>query len=461
MPAFNHIEDCVESGLSVGNRPTKNGVYWYARIYWKEEKKSYYQALKIEYEPSKASLKLAKAQARIVYRNWSERRKLNLEPNEVLTLDKITSDFMKQMGDFAEQNEANIAKGNAPRLKVAGANNPITLRRYNEQCSILDNYVQPYFQSSRLWKKNIRSILQRTLLDFPLWIEGQTYLDQRGEERQVSPSIINKSITLIRLIWAYALRKGLVDWIPNIDRPSTDLKGRSRKRLTEAAYTKMVEHMKNNFQTKHKQVGSLGSDYHRDLAYQFYVFTKLIAWSGIRPPSGNTDRTLLRWSDITPTLDSSNLEQDYFLKRTEKTQKLGEAPVKYYIQPMVIKDLIKLQELYRERNISSPEFIFTHTHRSSNNVAKGTVIKSFRRQFDSMLEAIGMPNEKYAPQSQRFSFYSIRGYYLTMRIRYGGMSLDKLADACNTSVAMIKAVYQDWDIEREVENLRRGTPNYG
>jgi integrase len=179
----------------------------------------------------------------------------------------------------------------------------------------------------------------------------------------------------------------------------------------------------------------------------------------VRPSSGWTDRTLLRWSDIEIINEGTDSEL-WFINRTEKTQDFGDDPAKYIIQKPVIPDLKRLKLLYKERGISDPEFIFCHTKNGARGAAQGEVIKSFRRQWENLLTQIGIPNPKHAPQSERLSPYSIRGFYITMRLRYGKMNIDQIASACNTSAAMVRRIYRDWDIEQETESLTKGIPNY-
>ena len=451
MPSkFIHKEDCVEEGLSIGIRKTANGKWWWqARIYWKLEKEYFWQSLKLEYRDNQDNLIQARRKARAIYKSWIERIMLGLHPREDLTLESVVDDFLNQAMSFAEKNEANIADGGEPRLKLVGQKTkPISLRRYREIENLKNKYVQPFFESNSLWKKNIRTITQLQLVGYADWINNTNFYDNRGTEKQVSPSIINKGITIIRLIWEFGMRKGIVDWVPNIDRPDPNLEKRSRKTLDEPTYFRIVEQVKANLEKDYKN-----HQYQRDLAEQFHVWIKLLSWSGIRPSSG-TDKTLPRWSDIEIVDEGKNSEK-WFISRSEKTQKLGES-VKYIIQKPVVPDLKRLKELYKQRGMSDAEFIFAHTQDGAGGVSKGSAIKSFRRQWENLLEQIGIPNQKHAEQSERLSPYSIRGFYITMRLRYGKMNISQIARACNTSETIVRRVYQDWQTLEEADSLTRG-----
>jgi hypothetical protein len=456
MPSkFIHKEDCVEDGLSIGIRQTRSGKYWWqARIYWKQQRKYDWHSLKLEYRDNKDNLIEARRKARKVYKSFIDRVMLNLHPKQDLTVERVVGDFLAEAEGLAGSNEANIQKGLEPRFKLVGkGTKPITLTRFLEIDQLTKTYVQPYFEDNSLWTRNIRTIQQRELVGYANWINQTRFLSEYGREIQVSPSRINKGITVIRLIWEYSMRKGFVDWVPNIDRPDANLEKRSRKVLDEPTYFKIVK------QARLDSEKEINHEYHRDLSEQFYIWIKFLSWSGVRPSSGWTDRTLLRWSDIEIINEGTDSEL-WFINRTEKTQDFGDDPAKYIIQKPVIPDLKRLKLLYKERGISDPEFIFCHTKNGARGAAQGEVIKSFRRQWENLLTQIGIPNPKHAPQSERLSPYSIRGFYITMRLRYGKMNIDQIASACNTSAAMVRRIYRDWDIEQETESLTKGIPNY-
>ena len=75
-----------------------------------------------------------------------------------------------------------------------------------------------------------------------------------------------------------------------------------------------------------------------------------------------------------------------------------------------------------------------------------------------MLTEIGHPNQKNAPQSERLSFYSIRGYYITCRIDFGKVSVADVAKMCNTSSAMVEKIYRNWDESKLAPELSKGIP---
>jgi hypothetical protein len=454
--SFKFIEDCAEEGLSVCIRKHKsNKWYWQARIYVKTERKYYWKALGLEYRDNPDSLVRAKRAARRVYAEWIQRIQRKLKPNVKFTLEKVQEDFFKEMLWYAESNEENMAEGLEPRNKLRGANNPITMKRAEELEALHRIYVNPFFYSSKMLKKNISTITQRSLMRFPDFINKGDYFDKAGNKRQVSPSTITKCVTLIRLIWHYALNEGFVDWIPVIDRPAPNIKRRKRGVITEEIFTNMIVWAKNNYRTSFAQEGTRNSLYHRDLAFQFYVMLKFVSYSGFRPSAGAVERTIPRWNDIIIKPRGRGAEQ-WYLTRTEKTQRFGDDAALYRIQNPVIKDLKKLQKLYDERRIWEPEYIFCHTHDGPSGAHKGSHIRGFRRQFERMLTDIGIPNRPNAPQSERLQMYGLRGYYITMRLRFGKMTTESIAKSCNTSREMVEAIYQDWDLFEEKDSLDGG-----
>ena len=462
MPSFTHIQDLAEEGLSIGFRPyvdkkTKELVRrtWMARTYIYESKESHYTSLKINYEDSAASTREAQRKAGKVYREIIERVANGLKPRQVMTLEKATEDFFKEAYTLALRNKEFEENNQAPRYKLAGANSPISLTRYNELWRLHQKYVQPFFEENNFLKINVGQINSVKLRGYKAWID-KTDFRQFGRSQPVSPSVVNKSITVVRLIWEYAMNKGFVNYIPTLDRAEPKLADRKRKTLTEDIYTQMILWAQENYENKPFSDGTLNSDYHQDLAEQFYIFIKLISWVGFRPPRGSTSRTLLRWNDIEKENVGTENER-WFLRRTEKVQEFGKSE-RYIIQKPVWKDLRRLQEIYEARGISDTPYIFAHTHDSSYKVERGENIGTFRYQWKTMLTEIGHPNQKNAPQSERLSFYSIRGYYITCRIDFGKVSVADVAKMCNTSAAMVEKIYRNWDESKLAPELSKGIP---
>ena len=50
----------------------------------------------------------------------------------------------------------------------------------------------------------------------------------------------------------------------------------------------------------------------------------------------------------------------------------------------------------------------------------------------------------------------LRGYYITTRLRYGRVSIDKLAAVGGTSAKIILQTYHDFYSEKEYDELNRG-----
>ena len=74
-----------------------------------------------------------------------------------------------------------------------------------------------------------------------------------------------------------------------------------------------------------------------------------------------------------------------------------------------------------------------------------------------MLIELELDMPQGTPQNQRLVPYSLRGYYITMQLRYGkGLSIDKLAKACGTSAKIILQTYYDFSSEKEYDELNQG-----
>ena len=73
-----------------------------------------------------------------------------------------------------------------------------------------------------------------------------------------------------------------------------------------------------------------------------------------------------------------------------------------------------------------------------------------------MLVELELDMPQGTPQNQRLVPYALRGYYITMWLRYGKVSIDKLAMACGTSAKIILQAYYDFSSEKEYEELTQG-----
>ena len=466
LPFFVKVMDLAEPGLSIGYRNYYHKEHkdllikqtWNARIYLFESKQTVLRSLKLPYEDSMASIRLAQQKAGEVYRKAMERVKLGLKPSEKLELEKVTEDWYEEAALATLRNQEDLDEGLTPQRIIAGARNPITQTRLEELGRLYDKFVLPFFDKTGLLKKNINAISINKLRDYPDWFTKQKWFTQNGRRYNPSPATVNRCLTVIKSIWHYARKKDYVIYIPDFDRPKDKDDDAKRGKITEDLYTKMIMEAQQNYEERPFLKGTINSSYHQDLAEQFYIYIKLLSWVGFRPPSGGTDRTLLRWDDIIIS-NRGTPEETWYLNRTEKVQKIKAKPVQYIIQKPVRKDLLRLKELYKERHIEWTPYIFAHTHDGQKNIQAGDNIRGFRRQWENLLCAVGQPNEKHAPQSERISFYSLRGYYMTCRIRHGKLSIDDVAKMCNTSPEMVRRVYREWDIEREAPNLQQGIPD--
>ena len=78
-----------------------------------------------------------------------------------------------------------------------------------------------------------------------------------------------------------------------------------------------------------------------------------------------------------------------------------------------------------------------------------------------MLIDLGLDMPKGTMQKDKLVPYSLRGYYITMRLRYGkGLSIDKLALSCGTSSRIIRQAYYDFSSEKEYDELTANRSDY-
>ncbi len=461
-----------KQGLSIGYRNYWHKEHpdkiikqsWFARVYLtrrdklNEPRETYYRSLKLPYQNNSASEGKAIEKALAVYPAIVSRAIKGLNPRTKFKFLEIAEEFFAEAKQSAERNEEDIAEGIPPSIVLIGAKNPITEIRYGKIVSLFEKYIRPFIIDAKLENKDITKITEKEIKAFIPWCQKQKWFYNK-KRFTPSPSTFNRASTVLRFIFEYARDKNIVRFVPSFTgaRLKVDLEERSRKKLTEDVYTKLIIQARENYESSLFNTGTINSDYHRDLAEQHYIFIKLLSWVGFRPSSGETEKTVPRWEDI-EIMNQGTPEETMYLWRSEKKQKLGQR-VRYIIQRPCIPDIMRLKELYKERGIENTPYLFAHTHDGPSNKQKGDHINGFRRQWERLLYEIGEPNERYAPQSERLSFYSLRGYYMTCRIRYGELTVEDVAKMCNTSSEMVRHVYRDWDIEREAPRLTKGIPD--
>ena len=265
-----------------------------------------------------------------------------------------------------------------------------------------------------------------------------------------APGTIARYITQIRMILWFAYDKRFIDFVPKIEAPPQELRERSRRDLTEDEYNKMIDwawQRKEKLRNAKDKKDRMNSDN----AYQFFIWMMVISYTGIRPPNGSVEKNLLKWESYKTSKDELGNTIRVF-ERQEKNAK----PYRAAVMPEAVPWFDALKRLQKDRGIDSP-YMFVHTHDRKGKWRKGEPIKNFKRVWQTMLQELSLSMPTGTPQSKTLVPYSLRGYYITCRIRYGNMRLIDLAEACGTSMRMIEQTYYAYTTERNYDSLISGT----
>lgn len=461
MPKF--IEDTtfsVQEDLVIGAISTKGGEpVWYARIYIKTEKKAHYKSLKMPYlsKSSKERMEATK-QAQKIYAAMVDRARKGIKTTSSIRVIAVIDEYLSFYKDRAERNQERINEGLQPVFIIAGTNAKAnhryySLEKYKALFPVLgkanDNgnwgRVKEFFHS--IGNPEITTIKEKDLNKYREWC-ATTY-------KMMAPSTIARDIVQIRMVWRYARdEKDYVNSLPTISSPPQDLALRSRKKLTEEVYKTMIEDCELHFNQMDKILedriakGTANKkDYiRRDNALQFWMFMLIVSYSGYRPPKGKVEGNLVKWEHI----DRSE-EGQVWIHRPWEKQKTYDA----LLMPAAHHCIDRLQELQVERGCFDPAngYLFVHTFGRDGSYEAGAPFKSFRTQWDAMLDRIGLTNEVGAEQKDRLTIYSLRGAFITFRMRYGGLTTFDLAKICGTSERMVVQAYADFVGAKEHKRL--------
>lgn len=443
--AFVSIEP-LDDGCVLGTRKMGEVPYWYVRMYWKaaEKPQVIYRTTKIPYEDSRASKNKAKRKANQIWRDFIASVSVGDSPIKARTVKTVADAYLKQITAWAIENEKSgkpinfirggrAVKGHSQHWttdKVEAIKNIVKhLTGYVDPKT--EKYVPGFFDS--LPTQDFRKITERDLVYFSEW---------SGRNRDWSPSWTHRVITQIRMIWRFAFDEGWADFhSPRIFRPPAQTEERSRMKLQEQDWLRMVYWAKERYESiTPNNKRALAS---KESAFQFWAWLNFISWTGIRPASGSVEKNLIRWDSIKELPNG-----DRVIVRADKTQYT--APILDHAHPF-IDGLKALQE---KRGMSDCPWVFAHTKEKAGFWKKGDPIKSFKKQWEVMLKDLELWKDWGTPQSEKLVPYSLRAFFITQS-RRNGIDIHKLANSLGTSPRVISQNYDDFQTELEIEELTR------
>jgi len=430
MPKLTN-EEIIDQGLKIGVH--KNGV-WYARIYAYDpttgKDPTQYKSTKIKYEDGRTT---NKNKARRIALELAEEAKARINnsenPFKKYTAKEIAHEWCDLVCKLAKENEERIAANKNPIHEVYGGKNGKYWNKTRSEFVIRINHVLDGFWES-ISQKNITKITQKDLNTFIDWIKG---------DYDYSPSYQSKMITQIRMIWRYAFEKDLVSFIPSPKRPSENLKESSRRDLQPEEYEQMLNYAKNRAEREGLAISV------KDKYLQFYCWLVILGNCGTRPP--NSLKNAILWEQYIPPEKGQEIG---YLRRKEKNPE----PYTALVLPEGVKAFETLQDLYRKRGISKTKYVFAHTTDREGSAgaagyARGEAIITFKKQFQTMLNRLGLSSPIGAPQKDRLSPYTLRGRFITYCMEnFPQIRTEEIAEMVGSSVRMLEQTYFDHSTKR-------------
>lgn len=430
MPKLTH-EETIDRGLKIGVH--KNGV-WYARIYAYDpttgKDPTQYKSTKIKYEDGRTA---NKNKARRIALQLAEEAKARINnsenPFKTYTAKEIANEWCNLVCKLAKENEERIAANKKPIHEIYGGKSGNYWRDHRIHHVLRINEILGGFWDS-LRTKNIEKITQKDLNTFVDWVK---------KDYDFSPSYQTRMITQIRMIWRYAFEKDLVSFIPSPKRPAENLKASSRRDLQPEEYERMLNYAKERAEKEGTAISR------RDKYLQFYCWLVILGSTGTRPPSSLKNAIL--WEQYQPPEKGEELG---YLTRREKNPK----PYTTIVLPEGVKAFETLQDLYKKRGISKTKYVFAHTtdredSAGASGYVRGEAIITFKKQFQTMLNRLGLSSPIGAPQKDRLSPYTLRGRFITYCMEnFPQIRTEEIAEMTGTSVRMLEQTYFDHSTKR-------------
>jgi len=445
MPSFETTPIELDDGLVIGRYQHKQHKkpYWYARMLWQGKRQYAFKSTKVEYEESEASKRLASRAARKLFKDFNRKADAGLNPKAENTISSVAEEYFKHISDLAKKNDSRIKRGLNPLYEVDGGRGFYS----SEKCeSIRTILFGESVNSKRINKKKPAKFLNsfwRTLKTEEIANIDPRELDKFNDwaikHNSWSPNRRLRVITEIRHIFRYAYSKGYVNSIPSPKRPRENLKGRARRNLTYEEWKLILDFARKNYEQYQPTNGA--SKYLKDSALQFWAWLNLISWSGIRPPSGKPKKNLFRWDDIRVEGKKRTMV------RNDKTK------YEAVIMPEAYPFLDFLRDFQIKRDLKDCEFMFAHTRDRDGSFKKGDPILTFRNAWEVALKETGLWEDWGTSANQKLVPYSLRGFYITMRIRKGDVPLITLANNLGSSVRMLEQSYYAFDAMEDFDTL--------
>ena len=468
MPAFENKLQFAENA-ALGVRRTKSAATWYLRVYDRADKHHFYYTTNVPYEDGYASERMAREAAAPLYERANASIEAGVHASVRISPEFIRLDYLKDIESKSIANQKLLDADLLPIHTVEGGKGYWNMKRYrrakreigrstSEKAEERARGVENKF-GLELWfdqlPKEVYKIKQNDLESFKTWAQVQY---------DWAPGTVNSALVQLRMIWRHAYNKGYVSFIPKLQIAPMQMVERSRRKLKPEEYKLIVETSRERYQSILRKPPEERDVVKLDQYYMFHMWILLMANSGIRPPGGQVERLLLRWSDIHTRILANGEEERFLLRRSEKAHLDYEA----IILPNAHQYLDALKDLQEKRGINTP-YVFAHTfdsfqtHKGDTNRLlwrKGDPIKSQKGQWLSLLRLCNLDSPVGTPQYQRITPYALRAYFITKRLESSDtLRIEDLARATGTSAKVITMLYYDYNTRKRVTELTKGIRN--
>ena len=435
MPRNFEIKSYLADDAVIGSR----SGWWNLRFYSKEHQKYFWTKLGLQYEDGFASQKEAEKRGMREYRKMVANAKAGIQPSLKLTPEYIRNQYVRDITERCAKNERLIKRGKPAAYRVEGGRGYWTTRRTKEALSQLNGAIKNFFNQEL--SKELSKVRQKDLNRFRDWAK---------DNYDWAPGTINKALVQIRMVWRFAENKDWVSFVPQLEQEPQNLAARTRRKLTVEEYQAIISESRLRYERLIDK--GINSGYHFDLYYQFHFWILIMSNSGIRPPGGGEDKHFIKWSDVQYEKQKDGTERRFLLRTGEKAHLDYEAAI--LDNAHLYLDILK--DFQKERGVET-EFMFAHTTDKPPYWKKGDPIKTFKKQWNSVLKSCGLDSPVGTPQSERLSPYSCRAWFMTNRLQSSvNLRIEDLAKATGSSSEVITKIYYDYNTRKVFDSLTAG-----
>lgn len=484
------LHDNLYLGVNVGSnvtgkgRKTKDGTHvhkgtgvWTVEIRLQGQRVQ--RTTKVRYEENSTyNRQKAIQKAYEIFQPYAERVANNLPVTNTFTIQMLADTYLDNVSAMADENDDRKKDGFTPRHRIYGGKSYWGKYSKRRTQDAWRKYVGPWIRSLPNTKGSHGKLIQewnKRLVD-----EFDDYIVINAPQLSIETRL--KLGTEVNHFTSWLYDKRYINDVFKVARVSrggvTEARKRMRKEITEKDYIRMINWMKQRYSNEELPLR------YRQYNYIFYSWFILCANTGIRPPSGARDHTMIYWRDV--KIDDEFAKTPLLARPDEKGHSY-----EAIIMPRAAKQLRRLRDWYKELGVEcepdSP--VFAHpsdqyytqdktyeyeqpdgsvktVHRKSQKAGtyrwrKGEAIRTFKNSWDTMCQELGInpePIKGYRhPQSERVSPASLRAWFITQRLyATGRLDIEKLARVTGTSVSQIDIRYARLDAALSYDYLTAG-----